>query len=125
MVSLGRIDCQNPSIEVSSSQKEVIASKKLREACPALSKLTLTVDQGQRINISFWNFNSGERRPITSIRDVISGNMAELRIDVRHEHVMMSVGNKVEVNLNSMTSDTVFLLEINGTRTQIVDTCSI
>ena len=48
------------------------------------------------------------------LRDVISGNMAELRSDVRHEHVMMSVGNKVEVNLNAMMSEANFLIEIKG-----------
>ena len=40
--------------------------------------------------------------------------MAELRSDVRHEHVMMSVGNKVEVNLNSVPSESRFMLDILG-----------
>ena len=94
------------------SSDVILSSSTLKQACPSLRKLTLNADQGQRLNITLWNFNVGSS--FGHLRDVISGNMAELRSDVRHEHVMMSVGNKVEVNLNSMTSEANFLIEMKG-----------
>ena len=94
------------------SSDVIVSSLTLKQDCPSLRKLTLNADQGQRLNITLWNFNVGSL--FGHLRDVVSGNMAELRSDVKHEHVMMSVGNKVEVNLNSMTSEANFLIEIKG-----------
>ena len=94
------------------SSDVIVSSSTLKQACPSLRKLTLNADQGQRLNITLWNFNVGSS--FGHLRDVISGNMAELRSDVRHEHVMMSVGNKVEVNLNSMMSESRFMPNIMG-----------
>ena len=109
---IDRSRCGDLNIEAQSSEV-IISSSTLKQACPSLRKLTLNADQGQRLNITLWNFNVGSS--FGHLHDVISGNMAELRSDVRHEHVMMSVGNKVEVNLNSMTSESNFLIEIKGT----------
>ena len=111
---IDRSKCGDLNIKALSSDV-IVSSSTLKQACPSLRKLTLNADQGQRLNITLWNFNVGSS--FGHLHDVISGNMAELRSDVRHEHVMMSVGNKVEVNLNSMTSQSNFLIEIKCSQT--------
>ena len=92
----------------------MIASSVIRDACPSARTLKLSADPGQRLNISLTRFNRHPDQSYGTLKDTISGNMADMTSRDRTQQLMMTVANKAQLQLTALTSDTNFLLDVQG-----------
>ena len=96
------------------TKKHVIASSVIRDACPSARTLKLSADPGQRLNISLTRFNRRPDQFYGTLKDTISGNMADMTSRERTQQLMMTVANEAQLQLTALTSDANFLLNIQG-----------
>ena len=105
--------CDNLDIRLI-SQRHVIASSVIRDACPSARTLKLSADPGQRLNISLTRFNRRPDQSYGTLKDTISGNMVDMTSRDRTQQLMMTVANEAQLQLTALTSDTNFLVNVQG-----------
>ena len=86
------------------------------DTCPSARTLKLSADPGQRLNISLTRFNRRPDQSYGTLRDAISGNMADMTSRERTQQLMMTVANEAQLQLTALTSDTNFVLDVQGKR---------
>ena len=77
--------------------------------------LRLRVGQGQRMNISVFNFNTGQTGNNVKIVDLVSGANVEIDSSLRYQRgLMTSLSNEVDVIFEDERASVA--LEITGTK---------
>ena len=113
MYQINDVNCEDLDLRLT-SQRHVIASSVIRDACPSARTLKLSADPGQRLNISLTRFNRRPDQSYGTLKDTISGNMADMTSRERTQQLMMTVANEAQLQLTALTSDTNFLLDVQG-----------
>ena len=81
------------------------------------SPLTLRVGDGQRLNVSIYNFNGIDdvnRGSGVTVVDPVSSASVDVNMGVRHQFLMTSLSNEVHVTFKDERSHVA--LEISGTK---------
>ena len=86
----------------------------LRDACESARTVTLSAGEGQRLNISLTRFNRQRDQSYGTLRDMIWGRVVSVTSRDRTQHLMTTAGNEAQLQLAALTSDTNFLLDIQG-----------
>ena len=76
--------------------------------------VTLSAGEGQRLNISLTRFNRQRDQSYGTLRDMIWGRVVSVTSRDRTQHLMTTAGNEAQLQLAALTSDTNFLLDIQG-----------
>ena len=78
----------------------------------ARHQLRISADRGQRLNISLWSFNLANRHSYATVRDDVTGNVAEAVPVSRRNHVMTTAANTATLELNSIQADQNFIIDV-------------
>ena len=91
------------------SESNLLASSSIFSTCSgARHSLYISADRGQRLKISLWSFNllaAAKRQHYATVRDDVTGNVAEAVPLERHNHVMTTAANTATLEVSIQASD--------------------
>ena len=93
------------------SQQTLLTSASLA-ACGATSDITLLAGDGQTMNISLWSFNAENRQSYATVRDDVTGNVAEAVPLASQNHVMTTVANTATLDIKPIQTDHSYIIDI-------------
>ena len=105
--------CNGTPLQLTSESNR-LASSTILSTCSAdvRHQLRITADRGQRLNISLWSFNSEHRQSYATVRDDVTGNVAEAVPLASQNHVMTTVANTATLDIRPIQTDHSYIIDI-------------